>query len=199
MIYNSQQDQSLYILTNDLFLNWTFVISAENSFGDIAEYEAVLNIIQCSSKTCSQWSGPYQSDCKQWVAGYVPQSDGTWLWQSLDLFTTHLMFYSTWGLIVWVIIILQLVLAVKIKHLSLHPLFYSQKILLLMLSLSTFDQDLATFAAYFEWTKLDLGFLYFGIQNKYGYWAYNEKLAKAGFYWDTAIQNYLFLILMSLI
>ena len=65
-----------------------------------------------------------------------------------------------------------------------------------MLSINTFDQELASFASFFEWTKLDLGFLYFGIQEKVGWKQQSEKLMKAQFYCKTTIQNYMFLILI---
>ena len=194
--YKTQSINYLYVLTEDSFFSWSFIIFAQNIYGLTSEYAILLNVIQCSSKTWAECVGPYQSDWRKWNKGYELQSDGVWLWKSSTISFKDLTFYSTWGLIVYVIILTQLILAIKLKYLSLYPLFYSQKILIVMLSIKTFDQELASFASFFEWTKLDLGFLYFGIQEKVGWKQQSEKLMKAQFYCETTIQNYMFLILI---
>ena len=108
-------------------------------------------------------------------------------------------FYVRWP--VWLLILIQLILVMKLRSLFLHSLFYVQPILVLIFSMQNVSDEMTAFASYFQWTKLDMNFMFFKEHKILRWEQSSEKMVKVQFYWQSTFHNYLFsfsLLIMSL-
>ena len=146
----------IYVQSNDTFAFWQFDIYATNSYNISNQYRTRLNIIQWASKDWVEWNGSYQSDWIKCVQGYELGDSGAWLVSSTLFTLKQFTIYRILGIIVWILIILQLVLCIKLKLQSLYSLFYMQTILMMMFSIEEPSDEFTVFASSLQWTKLDL-------------------------------------------
>ena len=167
---NSLVVSSFYIsvLTFDSFNSWDFLIVASDIFKNSAEYSIQLKIVACSSKDWTEWNVPYQSDWVRCKENYTLQSSGVCLKTSPDRHNnTRIDFYGILGICVAVILIVDVVLIFKLKQISLYPFKYTQIILIFLFSIENPGLNLISFAQWFQWTKLNFGFVYIWIKRKY--------------------------------
>ena len=187
----------LSIVSYDTFSSWEFPIAATDSFGNSAEYLTNLNIVVCSSKDWADWSGPYEADWTKCNTGFTLQSTGSWLQNSLlPVFDTQIGFYGVTGIITAVSIVINIMLIFKLKRLSVYPFEYAQPILIFLFAMDRPSQNIISFAQWWQWTKLNLGFIYiFSFRESLFWYKATDKLSDVQLYWQTTVQNYLFLIL----
>ena len=191
----------IFAQSNDTFIFCLFEIYVTNIFGRTNQYQTQLNIIRWSSKDWTEWIGPYQSNWTKWRDGYSLEKDGTCL-SSVPLFSfSQLMFYKILGIMVWLLILIQLILVMKLRSLFLHSLFYVQPILVLIFSMQNVSDEMTAFASYFQWTKLDMNFMFFKEHKILRWEQSSEKMIRVQFYWQSTFHNYLFpfsLLIMSI-
>ena len=190
----------LSIVSYDTFSSWEFPITATDSFQNSAEYLTNLNIVVCSSKDWADWSGPYEVDWTKCNTGFTLQSTGSWLQNSLlPVFDTQIGFYGVTGIIAAVSIVINVILIFKLKRLSMYPFEYAQPILIFLFAMDRPSQNIISFAQWLQWTKLNLGFIYiFSFRESLFWYKATDKLSDVQLYWQTTVQNYLFLILSVL-
>ena len=200
---NDDKTTEFYLsaVSYDTFSSWEFPITATDSFGNSAEYLTNLKIIVCSSKDWADWSGPYEADWTKCNPSFTLQPTGSWLQNSLlPVFDTQIGFYSVIGIITTVSIVINVMLIFKLKRLSIYPFEFAQPILIFLFAMDKQSQNIISFAQWLQWTKLNLGFIYIFSFRESLFWVKaTEKLGDVHLYWQTTVQNYLFLILSVLI
>ena len=200
---NENKSTTFYLsaVSYDTFSSWEFPITATDSFGNSAEYLTNLNIVVWSSKDWADWSGPYEADWTKCKTGFTLQSTGSWLQNSLlPVFDTQIGFYFAIGIITAMSIVINVILIFKLKRLSVYPFEYAQPILIFLFAMDRPSQNIINFAQWLQWTKLNLGFIYiFSFRESLFWTRATDKLSDVQLYWQTTVQNYLFLILSVLI
>ena len=193
---DNENQKYIYVQSNDTFAFWLFDIYATNSYNISNQYRARLNIIQWASKDWVEWNGSYQSDWTKCVQGYEFGDSGAWLVSSTLFTLKQFTIYKILGIIVWILIILQLILCIKLKLQSLYSLFYMQTILVMMFSIEDASDEFTVFASSLLWTKFDLGFILFGNYKLLGCQQSSNKMLRLGFYWQSTFYNYMPLIIV---
>ena len=189
----------LSVISYDRFSVWNFPITAKSLMGGSSEYTTQLNMIVCSSKDWTDWTGPYQSDWIKCKDGFTLQSSGICLQTNNPFSFAGLDFYSILGLITWIIIVIQLIASFKLKHLSLLPISYSQTILIFLCSDENLNQNILSYISWIQWTKLNFGFIYSQtFQNILNCQAESVRFINARMYWQRSIQNYLIIFALIL-
>ena len=190
----------LSVISYDRFSVWNIPITANSLMGGSSEYTTQLNMIVCSSKDWTDWTGPYQSDWIKWKDGFTLQSSGICLQTNNPFSFDGLDFYSILGLITWIIIVVQLIASFKLKHLSLLPISYSQTILIFLCSDENLNQNILSYINWIQWTKLNFGFIFTPkIRSFLHCNIASEKLLNSHMHCQSTLQNYVFVIFIILI
>ena len=190
----------LSVISFDRFSVWNFPITAKNLMGGSSEYTTQLNMIVCSSKDWTDWTGPYQSDWIKWKDGFTLQSSGICLQTNSPFSSAGFDFYSILGLITWIIIVVQLIASFKLKNLSLLPISYSQTILIFLCSDENLNQNTLLYISWVQWTKLNFGFIYtLKVRSFLHCEIESEKLLNSHMYCQSTLQNYAFVIFIVLV
>ena len=205
---------------------WQISISSRNSFCQISEIVVNITVLTWASKDCFEWSGPYESDwivCNQgfiltkdnmWALdiSYLPQINVKlyWIWGlfamivtwiylilSIRVYGETLIHYWIWGLFAMIVTWIYLILSIRYGKVMLEPVIHIQSLMIMILSNKWVSTNWRVYLSWVQVFKFDLGFfnlILFG--NKIKCTQSSERFSNAELYWEEAILNYMYMLII---
>ena len=104
-------------------------------------------------------------------------------------------FYSLWGLITMIVLIISIFMTPLLGRKYLYNLSYAQAFLILIFWTNEVDQNLEVFASWFQFSKLDFGYLFYsGLNSIFRCSIESTKMANLQFGCQSTVLNYFWVL-----
>ena len=175
---------------------WSLSITATDPLNQSAQIIVGVIIKEWASKDWIKWTNEYDSSWTGCKTGMYLSDSGVWFEtiSYLPKFTDK--FYSIWGIIVMVVLIVYLLMWWRLGLNTFASYEFAQTLILFISSMHNTNENLQNFTVWFQFAKLDLGFInQFNLLKAIGCQTPSAKMTSIQFYWKSTILNYFFLIL----